>query len=70
VGCRDQRARRGHRRRPPADLLARRADRRRRPLDRRRRRPGLRAPVAYPTWIDALRDDSASALPRTDDAAR
>lgn len=25
-------------------------------------------PVAYPTWIDALRDDSASALPRTDDA--
>ena len=25
-------------------------------------------PVAYPTWIDALRDDSASALPRSDDA--
>ncbi|SBS72885.1 phosphoribosylformylglycinamidine synthase subunit PurL [uncultured Microbacterium sp.] len=25
-------------------------------------------PVAYPTWIDALREDSASALPRTDDA--
>ncbi|SFI52711.1 MULTISPECIES: phosphoribosylformylglycinamidine synthase subunit PurL [Microbacterium] len=24
-------------------------------------------PVAYPTWIDALREDSASALPRTDD---
>ncbi|KAA9106359.1 phosphoribosylformylglycinamidine synthase subunit PurL [Microbacterium rhizomatis] len=25
-------------------------------------------PVAYPTWIDALRDDSASALPRPTDA--
>ncbi len=30
--------------------------------------PVYERPVAYPTWIDALRDDSASALPRTDDA--
>ncbi|WP_336631985.1 MULTISPECIES: phosphoribosylformylglycinamidine synthase subunit PurL [unclassified Microbacterium] len=29
--------------------------------------PVYERPVAYPTWIDALRDDSASALPRTDD---
>ncbi|WP_455133667.1 phosphoribosylformylglycinamidine synthase subunit PurL [Microbacterium aurum] len=31
--------------------------------------PVYERPVAYPTWIDALRDDSASALPRTDDPA-
>ena len=48
VGCRDQRPRRGHRRRAPADLLARRADRRRRPVHRRRRRSGLRAPRRLP----------------------
>lgn len=30
--------------------------------------PVYERPVAYPTWIDALREDSASALPRTDDA--
>ncbi|WP_415113067.1 phosphoribosylformylglycinamidine synthase subunit PurL [Microbacterium sp.] len=29
--------------------------------------PVYERPVAYPTWIDALRDDSATALPRTDD---
>ena len=29
--------------------------------------PVYERPVAYPTWIDALRDDSAAALPRTDD---
>ena len=29
--------------------------------------PVYERPVAYPTWIDALREDSASALPRTDD---
>ncbi len=29
--------------------------------------PVYERPVAYPSWIDALRDDSASALPRTDD---
>ena len=31
--------------------------------------PVYERPVAYPTWIDALRDDSASALARTDDPA-
>ncbi|MEV8368421.1 phosphoribosylformylglycinamidine synthase subunit PurL [Microbacterium sp. NPDC064584] len=30
--------------------------------------PVYERPVAYPTWIDALRDDSASALPRENDA--
>ncbi|GAA2980453.1 phosphoribosylformylglycinamidine synthase [Microbacterium terrae] len=30
--------------------------------------PVYERPVAYPTWIDALRDDSASALPRSSDA--
>ncbi|MBW9120263.1 phosphoribosylformylglycinamidine synthase subunit PurL [Microbacterium trichothecenolyticum] len=30
--------------------------------------PVYERPVAYPTWIDALRDDSASALPRPSDA--
>ncbi len=30
--------------------------------------PVYERPVAYPTWIDALRDDSAAALPRPDDA--
>ncbi|MFD4957995.1 phosphoribosylformylglycinamidine synthase subunit PurL [Microbacterium sp. NPDC058389] len=30
--------------------------------------PVYERPVAYPTWIDALRDDSASALPRATDA--
>ncbi|MET0297660.1 MAG: phosphoribosylformylglycinamidine synthase subunit PurL [Microbacterium sp.] len=30
--------------------------------------PVYERPVAYPTWIDALRDDSASALPRDLDA--
>jgi phosphoribosylformylglycinamidine synthase subunit PurL len=29
--------------------------------------PVYERPVAYPTWIDALREDSASALERTDD---
>ena len=29
--------------------------------------PVYERPVAYPTWIDALREDSASALPRTSD---
>jgi phosphoribosylformylglycinamidine synthase len=29
--------------------------------------PVYERPVAYPTWIDALRDDSASALPRSSD---
>ncbi|WP_442574373.1 phosphoribosylformylglycinamidine synthase subunit PurL [Microbacterium sp. F51-2R] len=29
--------------------------------------PVYERPVAYPTWIDALRDDSASALPRSTD---
>lgn len=29
--------------------------------------PVYERPVAYPTWIDALRDDSASALGRSDD---
>lgn len=29
--------------------------------------PVYERPVAYPTWIDALRDDSASALPRETD---
>ncbi|MEU1971801.1 phosphoribosylformylglycinamidine synthase subunit PurL [Microbacterium sp. NPDC019599] len=29
--------------------------------------PVYERPVAYPTWIDALRDDSASALPRASD---
>lgn len=29
--------------------------------------PVYERPVAYPTWIDALRDDSASALPRATD---
>ncbi len=29
--------------------------------------PVYERPVAYPTWIDALRDDSASALPRSND---
>ena len=48
VGCRDQRPRRGHRRRAPADLLARRADRRRRPVDRRGRRTRLRAARRLP----------------------
>ena len=28
--------------------------------------PGVRAPRRLPDWIDALRDDSASALPRAD----
>ncbi|MFT3797935.1 phosphoribosylformylglycinamidine synthase subunit PurL [Microbacterium sp.] len=31
--------------------------------------PVYERPVAYPTWIDALRDDSASALPRSSDPA-
>ncbi|TQM24466.1 phosphoribosylformylglycinamidine synthase subunit II [Microbacterium kyungheense] len=30
--------------------------------------PVYERPVAYPAWIDALRDDSASALPRATDA--
>ncbi|WP_420063923.1 phosphoribosylformylglycinamidine synthase subunit PurL [Microbacterium marmarense] len=30
--------------------------------------PVYERPVAYPTWIDALRDDSAAALPRSVDA--
>ncbi|WP_426322923.1 phosphoribosylformylglycinamidine synthase subunit PurL [Microbacterium sp. E-13] len=30
--------------------------------------PVYERPVAYPTWIDALREDSASALPRSNDA--
>ena len=30
--------------------------------------PVYERPVAYPSWIDALQDDSATALPRTDDA--
>jgi phosphoribosylformylglycinamidine synthase len=30
--------------------------------------PVYERPVAYPTWIDALRDDSAAALPRPTDA--
>ena len=30
--------------------------------------PVYERPVAYPTWIDALRDDSAAALPRANDA--
>ncbi|WP_203580924.1 phosphoribosylformylglycinamidine synthase subunit PurL [Microbacterium hibisci] len=30
--------------------------------------PVYERPVAYPTWIDALREDSASALPRPTDA--
>jgi phosphoribosylformylglycinamidine synthase len=30
--------------------------------------PVYERPVAYPTWIDALRDDSAAALPRAVDA--
>ena len=42
VGCRDQRARRGHRHRPARHHLARRDDRGRRPPHRRDRRPGLR----------------------------
>ncbi len=29
--------------------------------------PVYERPVAYPSWIDALQDDSASALPRSDD---
>jgi len=29
--------------------------------------PVYERPVAYPTWIDALQDDSASALPRSND---
>lgn len=29
--------------------------------------PVYERPVAYPTWIDALRDDSAAALPRSND---
>jgi len=29
--------------------------------------PVYERPVAYPTWIDALREDSASALPRSND---
>ncbi|TQK17988.1 phosphoribosylformylglycinamidine synthase subunit II [Microbacterium sp. SLBN-154] len=32
--------------------------------------PVYERPVAYPTWIDGLRDDSAEALPRHNDAAR
>lgn len=31
--------------------------------------PVYERPVAYPTWIDALRDDSASALPRSSEPA-
>ncbi|MFT4221002.1 MAG: phosphoribosylformylglycinamidine synthase subunit PurL [Microbacterium sp.] len=31
--------------------------------------PVYERPVAYPSWIDALQDDSARALARTDDAA-
>ncbi|GAA1703832.1 phosphoribosylformylglycinamidine synthase subunit PurL [Microbacterium sediminicola] len=31
--------------------------------------PVYERPVAYPTWIDALRDDSASVLQRSDDPA-
>jgi phosphoribosylformylglycinamidine synthase len=31
--------------------------------------PVYERPVAYPTWLDALRDDSASALPRDTDPA-
>ena len=31
--------------------------------------PVYERPVAYPTWIDALREDSASALPRSTDPA-
>ncbi|MFT4215182.1 MAG: phosphoribosylformylglycinamidine synthase subunit PurL [Microbacterium sp.] len=31
--------------------------------------PIYERPVAYPTWIDALRDDSASALPRSSNPA-
>ncbi len=31
--------------------------------------PVYERPVAYPTWIDALREDSAAALPRTNDPA-
>ncbi|HET6302230.1 phosphoribosylformylglycinamidine synthase subunit PurL [Microbacterium sp.] len=31
--------------------------------------PVYERPVAYPTWIDALQDDSAAALPRTNDPA-
>ena len=30
--------------------------------------PVYERPVAYPTWIDALRDDSAASLPRASDA--
>src|SRR6187401_1696744 len=30
--------------------------------------PVYERPVAYPTWIDALRDDSAASLPRSNDA--
>ena len=52
VGRRDQRARRGHRHRPPDHQLARRADRQRRPAHGRGRRPGLRPPVraTRPGW--------------------
>lgn len=32
--------------------------------------PVYERPVAYPTWLDALRDDSASALPRPTDGDR
>ena len=63
VGCRDQRARRGHRRRPPrrSTGTARRSSTST-PSTVAVDGPVYERPVAYPTWIDALRDDSASAL--------
>ena len=65
VGCRDQRARRGHRRRAPRQIFWHGeeivdVDPSTVAVDG----PVYERPVAYPTWIDALRDDSASALSR------
>ena len=83
VGCRDQRARRGHRHRPPHHQLARRGDRQRRPAHRRRRRPGLRAPGRLPDLdrraagrhahprspAPTTADDAARPVPRSCSAA-
>ncbi len=68
VGCRDERPRRGDRRRATGDPVARRGHRRRRPSTVAVDGPVYERPVAYPTWIDALRDDSASALRGENDA--
>ena len=68
VGRRDQRARRGHRHRPPRHHLARRGDRRtstRAPSRSTARCTSARSPTR--SWIDALQADTASDAPAPHD---